>query len=278
MTSASRIPSRLAARLATSLATALVTLALCGSVAAASAVAATATNTAASNAAAAQAAATSTTAPSLATTSTTPEARTETSAAERRAADSEFEREKLDTSAFDEEAREAEEGSSRDEGSNAGSFGRMALGLVVVIAVIYGIHWLLRRYGQSRLQGFPGTGRTGRTGIIDVVATTPLAQGRSLHLVRVGGELMLVGATDQSITPLGPVSADSLSADLDAGSGGFQSRLDGALGAVPGSTSPRGSRFRRADPTGPDAETEGPGSGGGIFGRVLTNLQMLTAR
>ena len=50
-------------------------------------------------------------------------------------------------------------------------------------------------------------GVVGTSGVIDVVATTTLAQGRALHLVRVGDELVLVGATEQSITRLGDVDA-----------------------------------------------------------------------
>lgn len=180
------------------------------------------------------------------------------SAAERRAAASEFEREKLDQDAFDRaEAERTEEGS----GSGGGSIMRALLGLVVVLGAIYGVHWLLRRWGQSRLQGVAGT-----AGVIDVVATTPLAQGRALHLVRVGEELVLVGATEQSITRIGNIDAGVLGPQMGSGSKGaeFQAMLSGAmLGNQPGVPNGMG----------------GAGSANQPFiRRFLDNLRMSTAR
>lgn len=182
------------------------------------------------------------------------------SAAERRAADSEFEREKLDQGAFDEAARDAkgEEGSSRDGGG--GSVLRMIFGLVVVLGAIYGIHWLLRKWGASRLQGI-----SGRTGVIDVVATTPLAQGRALHLVRVGEELVLVGATEQSITRIGDVDATVLGSQMgNAGNGEFQAMLTGAMyGRQPGVPAGMGGAGSAKEP---------------FLKRFLDNLRLSTAR
>lgn len=183
----------------------------------------------------------------------------EPSAAERRAAQSDFEREALDPEAFGEEsgaAKEAEEGRS----SEGGSLARFIFGLVVVLGVIYAVHWLLKKWGQSRLEGVAG-----RAGVIDVVATTPLAQGRALHLVRVGDELVLVGATDQSITRIGELDAGSLgAATADRGNGDFQAMLSGAmLAGQPGVPQGMGGTASARQP---------------FMKRFIDNLRMSTAR
>jgi flagellar protein FliO/FliZ len=71
---------------------------------------------------------------------------------------------------------------------------RTIVGLAVVLGVIYGVYWLLKSSARAK------AGRSDER--IGVIATTPLAPNRSLHLVRAGDELILVGATDHSITPL----------------------------------------------------------------------------
>ena len=183
----------------------------------------------------------------------------EPSASERRAASSEFEREKLDQGAFD-KADDEQSKDSKSGGSGGGSAMRFIFGLVVVLGAIYGVHWLLKKWGQSRLQGVAG-----RTGVIDVVATTPLAQGRALHLVRVGEELVLVGATEQSITRIGDVDAAVMSSGAgNSGNGEFQAMLSGAmLGNQPGVPNGMG----------------GAGSANQPFiKRFLDNLRLSTAR
>ena len=184
------------------------------------------------------------------------------SAAERRKASSEFEREKLDPSAFEEEEKSSKDdgGGSAEESGSGGSLARALFGLVVVLGVIYGVHWLLKKWGKSRLEGVAGS-----SGIIDVVATTPLAQGRALHLVRVGEELVLVGATEQSITRIGEVDASTMTAmSGNQGKGEFQAMLSGAMyGQQPGVPAGMG----------------GAGSADkGFVARFLDNLRMTTAR
>jgi len=197
--------------------------------------------------------------PAPATTKTTPAKDDGPNAAERRAADSAFEREKLDQGAF-----KKEEGSSGskdgEEKSGGGSILRGILGLAVVLGAIYGLHWLLRKWGASRIEGVAG-----RSDVIDVVATTSLAQGRALHLVRVGGELVLVGATENSITRIGDFDPAVVAASAgDQGRGEFQAALSGAFyGQQPGVPSGMG----------------GAGSGNQPFlRRFLDNLRMSTAR
>ena len=184
----------------------------------------------------------------------------EEKAAERRAASSEFEREKLDQGAFKEEEKSAKGDDSGSGSNSGGSALRFIFGLAVVLGAIYGVHWLLKKWGQSRLQGVAG-----RAGVIDVVATTALAQGRALHLVRVGDELVLVGATDQSITRIGEVDANVFAASQgNAGNGDFQAMLNGSmLGNQPGVPQGMG----------------GAGSANQPFmKRFLENLRLSTAR
>jgi flagellar biosynthetic protein FliO len=181
------------------------------------------------------------------------------SASERRAASSDFERKKLDSKAFEADEKQA---SGKDSGSSSssGSLLRFVFGLIVVVGAILAVHWLLKRWGQSRLQGVAG-----RSGVIDVVATTSLAQGRTLHLVRVGSELVLVGATEQSITRIGEMDAAALGEmAADRGNGEFQAMLNGAMvSGQPGVPAGMGGTSSSNDP---------------FLKRFLDNLRMSTAR
>jgi flagellar protein FliO/FliZ len=98
----------------------------------------------------------------------------------------------------------ASAGTSNGKSTSVGGAGadviRTIVGLAVVLGVIYGVYWLLK--SSARAKAGRGDERIG------VIATTPLAPNRSLHLVRAGDELILVGATDHSITPLRVYTAD----------------------------------------------------------------------
>lgn len=72
---------------------------------------------------------------------------------------------------------------------------RVVVGLVVVLAVIYGLQWLLRRKEKAK-------GLAGGDGSLVVVATAPLGQNRAVHLVRVGHELVLVGSGEAGVRAL----------------------------------------------------------------------------
>ena len=186
--------------------------------------------------------------------------------AARRAKGSAFEREKLDQKAFAPDSATTKKASA----GGGGSIARMLLGLAVVGALIYGIHWLLRKWGRSRAQGMGGS-----AGVIDVVATTPLSQGRALHLIRVGQELVLVGATEQSITRLGEVDGRNLglAGVGTAETGSFPSLLQGAIHVGPG-----------VDVATPIASLAAPMSGATVpagtsfVSRFVENLKLNTAR
>lgn len=69
------------------------------------------------------------------------------------------------------------------------------ISLVVVVALIYGAYYLLRR-----LQG-PALRLTGE-GPMKVLQSVPLAGGNVLHLVQVEGQTLLVASGPQGVTLL----------------------------------------------------------------------------
>jgi flagellar protein FliO/FliZ len=79
-------------------------------------------------------------------------------------------------------------------GGGGGNLVRTIVGLAIVIAVIYGITWVLRQVKASR--------ELRAVGGLQNVATVPLGSGRALHLVRAGNELVLVGAAEHGVTPV----------------------------------------------------------------------------
>ena len=86
---------------------------------------------------------------------------------------------------------------------DAGSaFGRMIIGLAIVIAVIYGVYWLLKKTARTRGKLSPG-----RDDVIQLMATTVLAPNRALHLVRIADEYLLIGSAEGTITRLRSYSA-----------------------------------------------------------------------
>ena len=86
-------------------------------------------------------------------------------------------------------------GAERQPSSSGGSaVARMLGGLAVVLAVIFGVYWLLKTFGRAR--GLQSDER------MTVLATTSLSASRTLHLVRVGEELVLLGSGEQSVTPI----------------------------------------------------------------------------
>lgn len=72
---------------------------------------------------------------------------------------------------------------------------RTFVGLAVVIAVIYGLYWVLKQVKASREERATGTG-------LSSFAVVPLGPNRSLHLIRAGRELVLVGVAEHGVTPI----------------------------------------------------------------------------
>jgi flagellar protein FliO/FliZ len=72
---------------------------------------------------------------------------------------------------------------------------RTVVGLAIVLAVIFGLHWVLKQVKASREEKADGSGLT-------PVATLPLGSNRSLHVVRAGQEVLVVGSGEHGVTPV----------------------------------------------------------------------------
>ncbi len=72
---------------------------------------------------------------------------------------------------------------------------RTIVGLAIVIAVIWGLSWILRQVKAGRE---PHTSSTGLTSL----AALTLSSGRSVHLVRAGSDYLLIGSAEQGVVPI----------------------------------------------------------------------------
>lgn len=86
-------------------------------------------------------------------------------------------------------------GGGAQAAAGGGSIVRTVVGLAVVLAVIYGLHWVLKQVKASR------EGRSAGDGLA-AVASLPLGANRSLHVVRAGREVLVVGSAEHGVTPL----------------------------------------------------------------------------
>jgi flagellar protein FliO/FliZ len=80
-------------------------------------------------------------------------------------------------------------------GGGGGGIVRTIVGLAVVIGVIVGLHWVLKQLKSSRESHSTGGG-------LAPISTLALGPGRSLHLVRAGSEIVLVGVAEHGVTPV----------------------------------------------------------------------------
>ncbi|MBI5104834.1 MAG: FliO/MopB family protein [Solirubrobacterales bacterium] len=86
-------------------------------------------------------------------------------------------------------------------GSGGGSLVRTFVGLAVVVAVIYGLTWVLKQMKAAKEDRASGFGLSSE-------ATIPLGPGRSVHLIRAGRELVLVGSAEQGVVPIRTYTED----------------------------------------------------------------------
>jgi len=122
-------------------------------------------------------------------------------------------------------------------GSGA-SIVRTIVGLAIVIAVIYGIAWIMKQAKKSKVRP------TGHG--LSQVANLPLGSGRSVAVVRAGREILVVGVAENGVTPIRSYSeAEAIALGIE----------------VPPEES------RNTDPV-----IDKP------FGRALDNLRRITAR
>jgi flagellar protein FliO/FliZ len=104
--------------------------------------------------------------------------------------------------------------------SGSGSLVRTFVGLAIVLAVIYGIAWVLKQVKRSKEERGQGTS-------LETTAVVALGPNRSLHLVRAGRELVLVGVAEHGVTPIRTYTEDEA---IDLGLLGEDADLDGIAG------------------------------------------------
>jgi len=78
--------------------------------------------------------------------------------------------------------------------SGGASIVRTIVGLFIVIAVIYGIAWIMKQAKKSKVRP------TGHG--LSQVANLPLGSGRSVAVVRAGREILVVGVAENGVTPI----------------------------------------------------------------------------
>jgi flagellar protein FliO/FliZ len=84
--------------------------------------------------------------------------------------------------------------SSHSSTGNA-SIVRTIVGLAIVIAVIWGLTWILRQVKSGRESSAPAGG-------LASVAALTLSSGRSVHLVRAGHDYVLIGSSEHGVVPI----------------------------------------------------------------------------
>jgi flagellar protein FliO/FliZ len=90
---------------------------------------------------------------------------------------------------------DADSAPAQAAGSAGGGLVRTIVGLAVVIGVIYGLYWILKQVKAAREETASGDG-------LQTLATLPLGTNRSIHLVKAGHEIVLVGAGEHGVTPI----------------------------------------------------------------------------
>lgn len=93
------------------------------------------------------------------------------------------------------------DGQAAATGGGGGSMLRTIVGLAIVLAVIYGLYWVLKQVKASREGSASGHG-------LETLATVPLGTGRSVHLVRAGSEIVLLGVSEGAVVPIRTYSED----------------------------------------------------------------------
>ena len=87
------------------------------------------------------------------------------------------------------------DGATAATGGGGGNMVRTFVGLAVVVAVIYGLYWILKQVKASREDKALGSG-------LKTLATLPLGPKGSMHLIRAGDEVVLVGVGEAGVTPI----------------------------------------------------------------------------
>lgn len=84
----------------------------------------------------------------------------------------------------------------------AGSYFRMMFGLFVVLVIILGLYWFLKKYLKKRvLSDIPGSGR--------LLGRVDLEIRKSLYFYEIGETIYIIGVTDSSMSLIDKISDDS---------------------------------------------------------------------
>jgi flagellar protein FliO/FliZ len=83
--------------------------------------------------------------------------------------------------------------------SGGASIVRTIVGLAIVIAVIWGLSWILRQVKAGREGGLDSNQSS--VGLASVAALT-LTTGRSVHLIRAGSDYVLLGSAEHGLVPI----------------------------------------------------------------------------
>lgn len=89
--------------------------------------------------------------------------------------------------------------------STFGLLSRTLGALLLIIGLIFGASWALKRFGGQRF-GAPAAGSPA----LNVLSTVALGDRRSLSVVRFGSRTLLVGSTQQTITLLAEEAGDEV--------------------------------------------------------------------
>ena len=111
--------------------------------------------------------------------------------------------------------------------AGGGGIARMVIGLVVVVGAIWALRWVLEQVRASREGHASGAGLT-------ALSSLPLGPNRSVHLVRAGSELVLLGVAEQGVTPIRTYSEHEARAAglLDEGDGAWPAAAASLLAAL----------------------------------------------
>jgi flagellar protein FliO/FliZ len=104
---------------------------------------------------------------------------------------------------------------------------RTIVGLFIVIAVIYGVAWVLKRAKRDRSTRAHGDS-------LNSIASMPLGSGRSLQLVRAGSDVLLLGVAEHGVTPIQRYT------EAEAINAGFEVPSDDFVVDEPGDDTPLG--------------------------------------
>jgi flagellar protein FliO/FliZ len=83
--------------------------------------------------------------------------------------------------------------------SGGASIVRTIVGLAIVIAVIWGLAWILKQVKAGKDGGRDSNQSS--AGLASIAALT-LGSGRTVHLVRAGSDFVLLGATEHGLSPI----------------------------------------------------------------------------